>query len=79
MLVVSLLLSNTYNVPIGGVGLREIFWRTGDGDLLLRWYGNGDLDLNIREAVNSFNIQSKSIIIYFYTNTENLVIMILKY
>jgi hypothetical protein len=38
MLVVSLLLSNTYNVPIGGVGLREIFWRTGngDGDLLLR-------------------------------------------
>jgi hypothetical protein len=23
------------------------------------------LDLNIREAVNSFNIQSKSIIIYF--------------
>jgi hypothetical protein len=37
------------------------------------------LDLNIREAVNSFNIQSKSIIIYFYTNTENLVIMILKY
>jgi len=61
-----LLLSNTYNVPIGGVGLREIFWRTGDGDLLLRWYGNGDSDLNIREAVNSFNIQSKSIIIFLH-------------
>lgn len=38
------------NVPIGGVGLLEIFLRptgVGDGDLLDLWYGNGDCDLDL--------------------------------